>query len=141
MKSVVANCACDVGGLPWQPPQAHGKLDPMAGPVLVTIDYRIQADKRSVVLQALNLTDAQVKGFTPIYDQYQRDLESVGEFIRLYCSRYGRWASPKYLIGESYGGYLARALVRERPDQVLGLALICPIGTPLFINGTKSMLR
>lgn len=37
-------------------------------------------------------------------------------------------AEPFLLIGESYGGYLARALVRERPDQVLGLALICPIG-------------
>ena len=36
---------------------------------------------------------------------------------------------PFLLIGESYGGYLARALVRQRPDQVLGLALICPIGT------------
>lgn len=32
------------------------------------------------------------------------------------------------LMGESYGGYLSRELVRRRPDQVLGLALICPIG-------------
>jgi len=38
-------------------------------------------------------------------------------------------AEPFVLIGESYGGYLARALVRERPEQVLGLLLICPIGT------------
>ena len=36
--------------------------------------------------------------------------------------------SPFLLIGESYGGYLSRALVRDRADQVLGLALICPIG-------------
>jgi pimeloyl-ACP methyl ester carboxylesterase len=36
---------------------------------------------------------------------------------------------PFLLIGESYGGYLARGLVAERPEQVLGLALICPIGT------------
>lgn len=32
------------------------------------------------------------------------------------------------LIGESYGGYLARALVTRRPGQVLGLGLICPVG-------------
>jgi pimeloyl-ACP methyl ester carboxylesterase len=38
-------------------------------------------------------------------------------------------ADPFLLIGESYGGYLARALTRRRPGQVLGLALICPIGT------------
>ncbi|GIM92243.1 alpha/beta fold hydrolase [Paractinoplanes toevensis] len=37
--------------------------------------------------------------------------------------------SPFLLVGESYGGYLSRALARDRPGQVLGLALICPIGT------------
>ncbi|GCB47447.1 alpha/beta fold hydrolase [Streptomyces sp. NL15-2K] len=36
---------------------------------------------------------------------------------------------PFLLVGESYGGYLARGLARARPEQVLGLALICPIGT------------
>ncbi|WP_157545710.1 alpha/beta fold hydrolase [Hamadaea tsunoensis] len=36
---------------------------------------------------------------------------------------------PFLLVGESYGGYQARALTRARPDQVRGLALICPIGT------------
>jgi carboxypeptidase C (cathepsin A) len=44
------------------------------------------------------------------YHEYKRDLESVGEFIRLYASRYGRWASPKYLIGESYGTTRASGL-------------------------------
>ncbi|MFI6677075.1 alpha/beta fold hydrolase [Kribbella sp. NPDC050469] len=41
-------------------------------------------------------------------------------------------AEPFLLIGESYGGYLARGLIAERPEQVLGLALICPIGTALM---------
>jgi pimeloyl-ACP methyl ester carboxylesterase len=36
--------------------------------------------------------------------------------------------APFLLIGESYGGYLARGLARSRAAQVLGLALICPIG-------------
>ncbi|WP_239141830.1 alpha/beta fold hydrolase [Actinoplanes campanulatus] len=36
---------------------------------------------------------------------------------------------PFLLVGESYGGYLSRAVTRDRRDQVLGLALICPIGT------------
>jgi pimeloyl-ACP methyl ester carboxylesterase len=37
--------------------------------------------------------------------------------------------APFLLVGESYGGYLSRALARDRAGQVLGLALICPIGT------------
>jgi len=32
------------------------------------------------------------------------DIESVGEFIRLFTTREQRWESPKFLCGESYGG-------------------------------------
>lgn len=43
------------------------------------------------------------------------DVQGFGEFIRLYLSRYGRWSSPLFILGESYGttraaglsGYLA----------------------------------
>jgi carboxypeptidase C (cathepsin A) len=43
------------------------------------------------------------------------DIQAFGEFIRLYLSRYERWSSPLFLLGESYGttraagiaGYLA----------------------------------
>ena len=43
------------------------------------------------------------------------DVQGFGEFIRLYMSRYDRWTSPLFLLGESYGttraagiaGYLA----------------------------------
>jgi pimeloyl-ACP methyl ester carboxylesterase len=38
---------------------------------------------------------------------------------------------PFVLLGESYGGYLARGLVVQRPSQVLGLGLLCPIGAAL----------
>ena len=34
---------------------------------------------------------------------FKKDIESVGDFIRLYTTRYQRWTSPKFLIGESYG--------------------------------------
>ncbi|MEI6177307.1 MAG: peptidase S10 [Verrucomicrobiota bacterium] len=34
----------------------------------------------------------------------REDVESVGDFIRRWITEHGRWASPKYLLGESYGG-------------------------------------
>jgi len=40
----------------------------------------------------------------------QQDLESVGQFIRIYLTRYERWDSPKFLAGESYGTTRAAAL-------------------------------
>jgi len=38
------------------------------------------------------------------------DIQSVGEFIRLWTTRYGRWSSPKFLAGESYGTTRAAGL-------------------------------
>ncbi len=40
----------------------------------------------------------------------KKDIESVGDFIRLYTTRYNRWLSPKFLIGESYGTTRASGL-------------------------------
>jgi carboxypeptidase C (cathepsin A) len=38
------------------------------------------------------------------------DIESVGEFIRLYLGRAERWSSPLFLVGESYGTTRAAGL-------------------------------
>jgi len=48
---------------------------------------------------------------------FRRDLDSVGEFIRLYTSRNQRWSSPKYLIGESYGTTRASGLSGYLQDR------------------------
>lgn len=37
---------------------------------------------------------------------------------------------PFAVIGYSYGGYLARGLVRERKDKLLGMFLLCPVSIP-----------
>jgi len=52
------------------------------------------------------------------------DIESVGEFIRLYTSRNKRWESPKFLIGESYGTTRASGLAGHLQERHL-----------MFLNG------
>jgi carboxypeptidase C (cathepsin A) len=62
---------------------------------------------------------------------FQKDIESVGDFIRLYVTRYGRWLSPKFLAGESYGTTRAAGLsgyLQERHGMYLnGLMLISAV--------------
>lgn len=41
------------------------------------------------------------------------DLDSVGEFIRRWVTEHRRWGSPKYLLGESYGGVRAAGLASQ----------------------------
>jgi carboxypeptidase C (cathepsin A) len=44
------------------------------------------------------------------YFGLQGDIQSVGEFIRLYLARNERWNSPLFLVGESYGTTRASGL-------------------------------
>jgi carboxypeptidase C (cathepsin A) len=61
---------------------------------------------------------------------YEEDLRSVGQFIHDYVTKYGRWRSPKFLIGESYGGLRAAGLsghLRDRYNMALnGVLMISP---------------
>lgn len=62
---------------------------------------------------------------------FKKDIESVGDFIRLYTTRYQRWLSPKFLIGESYGTTRAAGLsgyLQDRHGMYLnGLMLISSV--------------
>jgi len=59
------------------------------------------------------------------------DVESVGEFIRLYLTRNERWDSPKFLIGESYGTTRATALAhhlqQKRRIYLNGIMLVSSV--------------
>ncbi|HSL20379.1 MAG TPA: hypothetical protein VK886_02505 [Vicinamibacterales bacterium] len=41
------------------------------------------------------------------------DIRAFGEFIRTYLTRFSRWSSPKYLMGESYGTMRSAGLAGE----------------------------
>lgn len=62
---------------------------------------------------------------------FKKDIETVGDFIRLYTTRYQRWTSPKFLIGESYGTTRSAGLsgyLQERHGMYLnGIMLISSV--------------
>jgi carboxypeptidase C (cathepsin A) len=51
------------------------------------------------------------------------DVESVGEFIRLYITKNERWASPKFVLGESYGTTRAAGLSGFLQGRSMGMYL------------------
>ena len=69
------------------------------------------------------------------------DARSLTQFIRRFLSQYGRWNSPRYLLGESYGttrsAVLARHLQRANID-LNGIVLVSAVldfNTILFPEG------
>jgi carboxypeptidase C (cathepsin A) len=76
------------------------------------------------------------------YHGFTRDLESVGEVIRLWTSRNGRWMSPKFLAGESYGTTRAAGLAAHLQDRygmylngVMLISAVLEFGTLDFTPG------
>src|SRR5215813_4033578 len=61
------------------------------------------------------------------------DIRSFGEFIAAYLSKYDRWGSPKFLIGESYGTIRSAGLAQELQTrhgiELNGIALISSLLT------------
>ena len=94
--------------------------------------------------QATWLTDTDLVFIDPIGTGYSRaakpelaakffgvngDIESVGQFIRMYLTRNERWMSPLFLVGESYGTTRASGLSNYLFDHGVGLNGIILIST------------
>jgi carboxypeptidase C (cathepsin A) len=117
--------ACDDLGNPPPPPYA-----------LVDNEHTLLTDSDLVFIDPVGTGHSRMAaGEKPSeYHAYQRDLDSVGEFIRLYLTRYGRWGSPKYLIGESYGTTRAAGLslhLQDKHDVMLNGVMLVSLAIDL----------
>ena len=65
----------------------------------------------------------------PFWD-VRADIASLGSVVRLWLTRNQRWASPVYLVGESYGGFRVAAMLQSLPHDagvsVKGVVLVSP---------------
>lgn len=60
-----------------------------------------------------------------------QDADTIAKVIALYTAKNSRSASPKYLLGESYGGFraakVARALQRQQGIVLSGIVMVSPL--------------
>jgi carboxypeptidase C (cathepsin A) len=78
-----------------------------AGPFeRVTNEYSILDEADLVMMDPVGTGFAKAigKGKNEDFWGVDQDIRSVSEFIVQYVTQNGRWASPKYILGESYGG-------------------------------------
>ncbi len=96
--------------------QANGFMP--AAPFRVEENPDTLLDRSDIVMvdaMATGYSRAATAELTKKFLGVKGDVQAFGEFIRLYLSRYDRWNSPLFLLGESYGttraagiaGYLA----------------------------------
>jgi carboxypeptidase C (cathepsin A) len=67
-----------------------------------------------------------------------QDVKSVGAFIRRWVTENGRWASPKYVLGESYGGMRSAGLA-DHLQSVHGMNLNGVVLVSPFLSGASGV--
>ena len=72
---------------------------------------KVKADKKLVVAANMQLTEAEAKGFWPVYDAYQADLEKINQrlvgVIRNYADAYGKGPVSNDAAKKLMNDYLA----------------------------------
>jgi carboxypeptidase C (cathepsin A) len=98
----------------------------------VSNDYSI-IDKADLVMidpVGTGFAKAVGKGKGEDFWGVDQDIQSVGNFIAQYVTENERWASPKYILGESYGGMRSAGvsyyLLNHHNLALNGLVLVSP---------------
>lgn len=98
----------------------------------VTNDYSIIDEVDLVMIDPVGTGFAKPVGEGSGEDFWgvDQDIKSVSEFIVKYLTDNGRWASPKYVLGESYGGMrtggVAHYLLTRHMVALNGVILVSP---------------
>lgn len=138
-----------LGGIsPWRVSFPGGRLAPSTPPVVV--------DNAESWLPFVDLVfvDPPGTGYSKIlvegddvgkrFFSTQGDAEALAVVVRKWLATHRRTASPKYLVGESYGGFrvakLARALQERESVGVDGLVLISPVLEFSWLEGSRNLL-
>lgn len=102
--------------------------------------YRLEDNTDSILTKTdLVLIDAMGTGFSrpatvtegKKFWSVKGDIESFGEFIRLYITRNERWSSPLFLFGESYGTTRAGGVAAWAADHGISFNGIVLLSTVL----------
>ncbi|HZD24031.1 MAG TPA: peptidase S10 [Acidimicrobiia bacterium] len=82
---------------------------------LVDNEYSILdvADVVCIDAMGTGFSRTEKKGKEKKFHHFKKDIEAFSEFIVHYLNRNGRWASPKYLSGESYGTLRGAGIAHE----------------------------
>jgi carboxypeptidase C (cathepsin A) len=140
----------DIGAMgPWRLSMAGAALAPSAPPV-TTANAETWLPFTDLVF-----IDPPGTGFTRVLadgDDVRRhfysvsgDVETLAVTIRKWLEQHNRLASPKFIVGESYGGFrapkIARVLQETENVGVSGIAMLSPVIDFSWFEGTTPLTR
>lgn len=104
-----------------------GNAEDVGGPPYPIVDnaHSLLDVTDMVFIDPIGTGYSRTLGETDAGDYYglHEDAESIAEFVRIWLTENGRWNSPKYVAGESYGTTRAAALTEKLQGGWNGVAL------------------
>jgi hypothetical protein len=80
---------------------------------------KIRADKKLLVAANMDLTEAEAKGFWPIYDEYQKDLQAINQRIAAQLESYADDLRGKTLTDDSAKKLIETSVAIEQSEADL----------------------
>ena len=102
---------------------------------------KIRADKKLVVAANMELTEAEAKGFWPIYDQYQKDLAKLNQRIVNLLDGYADDYRNKSLTDDKAKKLIDQALAIEQAEANLKSTYAPKLGKVLPVRKVARYLQ
>lgn len=138
----------DLGGLgPWRLPMSGLADRPSAAPVTVANAETWLDFTDLVFIDPAGTGYSRILGGRDVRRSFYSvdgDVQSLAVTIRRWVDANNRFESPKFIVGESYGGFRAPKIARQLADDqgigIAGLVMISPVLDFNSFNATSSPL-
>jgi hypothetical protein len=102
---------------------------------------KLQADKKLLVAANMELTEAEAKGFWPVYDAYQADLQQINARIGQLIKRYAEAFTAKAMNDATAKSLLDEALAIERAEVTLRESYVPKLSAVLPVTKVARYLQ
>ncbi len=92
---------------------------------------QVKADKKLVVAANMELTDAESKGFWPVYDSYQADLQALNQRLGKLVLQYADLYNKKMMTNEAAKGLIEEAIAIEQAEASMKQSYVPKLGAVL----------
>jgi hypothetical protein len=102
---------------------------------------KIKADKKLVVAMNMELTESEAKGFWPVYEQYQKDLQKINRRMVNLLESYADDFRGKSLTDDKARKLIDEALAIDRAEADLKTAYAPKLGKVLPVKKVARYLQ
>ena len=104
-------------------PQGKPAVDKPADNMQI-LREKLKADKKLVVAANMDLTEAEAKGFWPLYEEYQKELQKINDRLATAIVAYAKEYNAKSLTDDKATKLLDEALAVEESETKLKRASV-----------------